>query len=136
MTDTINVPRELLIELRDSTNEAGNFSCRQHQIDHHKRLVMQADALLESPSQPAQVQGWQMVLPERIKRPTRLDDDYRDGWNDCIDEVARLNAAAPQPSDDVAQLRKQLDEAHALLSSVSKYLDNPLIDNWLAANPA
>ena len=45
-SDSVIVPRELLMELRDSANEAGNLSFRQHHIDHHKRLARRADSLL------------------------------------------------------------------------------------------
>ncbi len=50
MTNTISVPRDLLIDVRDSTNEAGNLSYRQHHIDHHRRLTRKLDELLEAPA--------------------------------------------------------------------------------------
>ena len=52
-SDGVMVPRELLMELRDSANEAGNLSYRQHHIDYHKRLVRQTDSLLGGSHDPA-----------------------------------------------------------------------------------
>lgn len=46
-------------------------------------------------------------------------------------EAARCNLSLREKN---AALRAQIDEAHALLTSVSKYLHNPLIDAWLTAN--
>ena len=55
-----NVPRELLCELRDATNEGMNATTRQHQIDHFAGLIAKADALLSAPS-PAGVDGLEVV---------------------------------------------------------------------------
>ena len=54
MTNTISVPRDLLKDVRDSTNEAGNLSYRQHHIDHHRRLTRKLDELLEAPAVEAE----------------------------------------------------------------------------------
>ena len=59
MTDNISVPRDLLIDVRDSTNEAGNLSYRQHHIDHHRRLTRKLDELLEAPA--AEVEGLEVI---------------------------------------------------------------------------
>ena len=59
MTNTISVPRDLLIDVRDSTNEAGNLSYRQHHIDHHRRLTRKLDELLEAPA--VEVEGLEVV---------------------------------------------------------------------------
>ena len=59
MTNTISVPRDLLIDVRDSTNEAGNLSYRQHHIDHHRRLTRKLDELLEAPA--VEVEGLEVI---------------------------------------------------------------------------
>ena len=59
MANTISVPRDLLIDVRDSTNEAGNLSYRQHHIDHHRRLTRKLDELLEAPA--VEVEGLEVI---------------------------------------------------------------------------
>ena len=77
MTDTINVPRELLERIIANCPLGSDY----------KKVW----DLLQAPAQPAQVQGWQMVLPKRI-----YGNPYSRGFNACLDEVARLNAAAQE----------------------------------------
>ena len=55
MTNTINVPRELLLELRDSANDCYNNEVRRYKDDRrriiYKALVDKADAILAQPAE-------------------------------------------------------------------------------------
>lgn len=94
MTDTVNVPRELLTDLVS--------------LDRDKRINAERGLyamLANAPAQPAQTQGWQMVPVEPSEK--MLDILYHNGpgLSDhlLVDIWAELLAAAPKPSDDVAK---------------------------------
>ncbi len=118
MTDNISVPRDLLIDVRDSTNEAGNLSYRQHHIDHHRRLTRKLDELLEAPA--AEVEGLEVI-----------------GFH-CMDSAGietlelRGGSYADEPLCSLPKAQAIIDQQAALLKEALKALDNVgLIDSYI-----
>ena len=68
MTNTISVPRELLLELRGSANDCYNNEVRRYKDDRrriiYKALVDKADELLAAPS--VEVEGLDAKAIERL----------------------------------------------------------------------
>ncbi|HCD9060316.1 TPA: hypothetical protein NEF99_001042 [Pseudomonas aeruginosa] len=54
--------------------------------DAYAKLAAEAQALRE---EVAELRARVVVVPERDAR--RMDTEYPEGWNDCLDELARLN---------------------------------------------
>ncbi|MGC6782016.1 hypothetical protein ACP0IR_26255 [Pseudomonas aeruginosa] len=54
--------------------------------DAYAKLAAEAQALME---EVAALRARVVVVPERDAR--RMDTEYPEGWNDCLDELARLN---------------------------------------------
>ena len=100
MTNTISVPRDLLIDVRDSTNEAGNLSYRQHHIDHHRRLTRKLDELLEAPA--VEVEGMHPLI-----KTLRVD-------------VAQQKVIIDQQAARIAELQKDADRYRWLRHMTTK----------------
>lgn len=110
---------------------SGEYNWSAYMRDVWKRMLAAA------PVQPAQAQGWQMVLPERSSLDMKKGDIiYRAAlvWNACLDEVARLNAAAPQPSDDAKDAaRYRFLKSKCDTGFITNLEDNVFVSRWDAA---
>jgi len=117
MTDNISVPRDLLIDVRDSTNEAGNLSYRQHHIDHHRRLTRKLDELLEAPA--VEVEGLEVVGYLLAKGralsiwPANKDTD---------EPLCRLSEATAVIDQQAARI-KELEKDAAIGEVVWRFID-------------
>ena len=118
MTNTISVPRDLLIDVRDSTNEAGNLSYRQHHIDHHRRLTRKLDELLEAPA--VEIEGLEVVAWQDAENQLYTTGEKRQmhGWATDgypIVELVHLSDATAV----IDQLRERVVELERLAEAIS-----------------
>ncbi|MBV4507732.1 hypothetical protein HU751_023145 [Pseudomonas sp. BW13M1] len=91
-TEMVSVPRDKLQAWQERFSKAQIF-----------RESSEVQALLSQPSD--QHQGEPVALP--AKRPRRMndqrDDAYDNGWNNCLDEIAKLGPLYTRPEPAVQQ---------------------------------
>ena len=119
MTNTISVPRDLLIDVRDSTNEAGNLSYRQHHIDHHRRLTRKLDELLEAPA--VEVEGLEVIGFHCMDSAGIETLDWRGG--SYADEPLCSLPKAQAVIDKQAARIKELEKDAAIGEVVWRFID-------------